>query len=49
LGRMGKPVDEALQKARDFIQTIRKPSAHDNAIKRTESGDYYQFDWQKKS
>jgi hypothetical protein len=49
LGRMGKPVDEALQKARDFIQTIRKPSAHNAAIKRIELGDYYQFDWQKKN
>jgi hypothetical protein len=49
LGRMGKPVAEALQKARDFIQTLRKPSAHDTALKRIESGDYYQFEWQKKN
>jgi tetratricopeptide (TPR) repeat protein len=47
LGRMGKPVDEVLKKARDFINTLRKPAAHDTALKHIEAGNYYQFDWQR--
>jgi hypothetical protein len=48
LGRMGKPVDDALQKAREFIQTLRKPDVHDKALNRIVAKDYYQFDWQRK-
>jgi hypothetical protein len=47
LGRMGKPVDEALMKARAFINTLRKPEAHETPLKRIENGDFYQFDWQR--
>jgi hypothetical protein len=49
LGRMGKPVDTALEKAKAFIQTLRKPDAHDAALQRITDGDYHQFDWQKKN
>ena len=47
LGRMGKPVDAALVKARAFVNTLRKPEAHETALQRIENGDFYQFDWQR--
>lgn len=47
LGRMGKPLDAAIEQARTFINTLQVPAQHHAALKHIENGDYYQFDWQR--
>ena len=49
LGRMGKPVDAALQQAREFISMLRQPAVHEVALTRIEAGDFYQYDWQRET
>jgi hypothetical protein len=47
LGRMGQPLDTALQQARESTKNCLKPDIYLERLKRIENGDYTQFDWQR--
>lgn len=47
LGRMGRPLDGALENARNSTADLLKPDVYLDRLKRIENGDYFQFDWQR--
>lgn len=47
LGRMEKPLDNALPHAQSITAKMVNPTRHKAAIQRIENGDYHQFAWQK--
>jgi len=47
LGRMGKPLDEALHNARTIAQQMKKTDLYLERVQRIADGVYYQYEWQK--
>jgi hypothetical protein len=47
LGRLGKPLDEALEAARTLTQRMTQPDLYLRRIKKITDGHYHDFDWQK--
>jgi tetratricopeptide (TPR) repeat protein len=47
LGRMGKPLDEALANARAVASAMKKSDLYLERLQRIVDGNYYLFDWQK--
>jgi tetratricopeptide (TPR) repeat protein len=47
LGRMGKPLDEALANARALTKNMKRTELYLKYVQRIEDGNYYLYDWQK--
>jgi hypothetical protein len=47
LGRMGKPLDEALQAAEAVCERLRKPEYYRQRLTQIRNGEYHEFAWQK--
>jgi hypothetical protein len=47
LGRMGKPLDDALKAAESVCERLRKPEFYRERLNQIRNGAYYEFEWQK--
>jgi hypothetical protein len=47
LGRMGKPLDEAIKAAESVCERLKKPDFYRQRLTQIQNGEYYEFDWQK--
>jgi tetratricopeptide (TPR) repeat protein len=47
LGRMGKPMDKALENARALTQNMKRTALYLEYVQHIEDGNYYLYDWQK--
>jgi hypothetical protein len=47
MGRIGLPLDDALQQASAAATDCLKPDVYVERLKRIENGDYFEYDWQR--
>jgi hypothetical protein len=49
LGRLGKPLDDALKAAHTIAQRMTQPDLYLERLKKIEDGQYYDFEWQREN